>query len=64
MVLSLFIKHLQMVCLLFNKVECQRDLNNDLSTVSEWVFEWRMQFNPDPSKLTNEIQFCRWLSSY
>ncbi|XP_057310565.1 uncharacterized protein LOC130648529 [Hydractinia symbiolongicarpus] len=30
------------------------DLNNDLSTVKKWVFQWKMAFNPDPSKQATE----------
>ena len=25
-------------------------LNNDLNKVSKWAFQWKMQFNRDPSK--------------
>ena len=26
------------------------DLNNDLKKIGEWVFQWKMSFNPDPTK--------------
>ena len=26
-------------------------LNNDLTKISEWVVQWKMNFNPDPSKV-------------
>ena len=26
------------------------ELNNDLKKVSNWAFQWKMSFNPDPSK--------------
>ena len=26
------------------------DLNHDLEKISEWAFQWKMKFNPDPSK--------------
>ena len=26
------------------------ELNNDLKKISDWAFQWKMSFNPDPSK--------------
>ena len=26
------------------------ELNNDLEKISDWAFQWKMSFNPDPSK--------------
>ena len=34
-------------------------LNNDLSLISEWVFNWKMLFNPDPTKPAQEVFFSR-----
>ena len=34
----------------FNKDTSQDELNNDLQKVSDWAFQWKMQFNPDPNK--------------
>ena len=34
-------------------------LNNDLSLISEWVFNWKMLFNPDPTKPAHEVLFSR-----
>ena len=30
-------------------------LNNDLSKISNWAFQWKMSFNPDPSKQAQEV---------
>ena len=35
----------------FEKNSSQNILNNDLSVISEWAFQWKMQFNPDSNKL-------------
>ena len=35
------------------------ELNNDLKKVSNWVFQWKMSFNPDPSKQPQEVIFSR-----
>ena len=34
-------------------------LNNDLSLISEWFFNWKMLFNPDPTKSAQEVLFSR-----
>ena len=34
-------------------------LNNELSLISEWVFNWKMLFNPDPTKPAQEVLFSR-----
>ena len=33
------------------------DLNHDLEKISEWTFQWKMRFNPDLNKQTQEIIF-------
>ena len=33
-----------------NKGTLQDELNYDLQKVSDWAFQWKMQFNPDPNK--------------
>ena len=35
------------------------DINNDLTLISNWAFQWKMSFNPDPSKQAREIIFIR-----
>ena len=39
------------------------ELNSDLTKVSEWVFKWKMSFNPDPSKLAQGVIFSRKLKT-
>ena len=43
----------------FDKNLSQNIINNDLSIISEWAFQWKMQFNPDPNKQANEVYFSR-----
>ena len=33
------------------------DLNNDLNAIAKWADQWKMCFNPDPSKPAEEIIF-------
>ena len=35
------------------------NLNNDLIKISYWAFQWRMSFNPDPTKQAQEVIFNR-----
>ena len=34
-------------------------LNSDLNKISNWAFQWKMNFNPDPSKQAQELIFPR-----
>ena len=34
-------------------------LNNYLTKISEWAVQWKMNFNPDPSKQAQELLFTR-----
>ena len=40
-----------------------KELNNDLTKVSTWVFQWKMNFNPDPTKQAQEVIFSRYLQN-
>ena len=46
---------------LFSKVydihNSESKLNDDLEKMSYWAYQWKMQFNPDPSKQANEVIF-------
>ena len=37
------------------------DLNYDLNRAREWAFQWKMSFNPEPSKQAQEVIFTRKL---
>ena len=39
------------------------ELNNDLKKISYWAFQWKMSFNPDPSKQAQEVIFSRKLKN-
>ena len=36
-----------------------KNLNDDLSRINNWAFEWKMSFNPDPNKQAPEVLFSR-----
>ena len=52
---------------LFSKVldinKSVTELNTDLEKISQWAYQWKMQFNPDPNKQANEVIFSRKLVS-
>ena len=52
---------------LFSKVydiyKSASNLNYDLEKISYWAYQWKMQFNPDPSKQANQVIFSRKTNS-
>ena len=46
----------------FHINEPANDCNVDLEKISRWVYQWKMQFNPDPNKQTNAVIFSQKLS--
>ena len=34
-------------------------VSHDLSKINNWAFQWKMSFNPDPSKQAQEVIFSR-----
>ena len=33
------------------------NLNDDLDTIQQWAYQWKMEFNPDPTKQAAEVLF-------
>ena len=39
------------------------ELNHDLDMVKQWAHQWKMEFNPDPTKQAKEVLFsCKKVS--
>ena len=39
------------------------ELNHDLNIISQWAYQWKMEFNPDPNKQATEVLFsCKRIS--
>ena len=38
-----------------NPVISASELNHDLKILSQWVHQWKMEFNPDPNKQATEL---------
>ena len=56
---KLFADDTSLFTIVKNKYESANILNHDLSLISEWAFNWKMLFNPDPSKPAQEVLFSR-----
>ena len=39
------------------------ELNNDLEAIHQWSYQWKMEFNPDPTKQAHEVPFSQKISS-
>ena len=39
------------------------ELNNGLKKISDWAFQWKITFNPDPRKQAQEVTFSRKLKN-
>ena len=42
-----------------DKIDSANELNSDLEKISNWAVQWKMSFNPDPSKQATELLFSR-----
>ena len=42
-----------------NPLTSASELNQDLKVISTWAYQWKMSFNPDPSKQATEILFTK-----
>ena len=42
-----------------NPVVSAEDLNHDLDLINKWAYQWKMSFNPDPTKQAEEILFSQ-----
>ena len=40
-----------------NPATTANELNQDLETISQWAYQWKMEFNPDPTKQATELLF-------
>ena len=56
---KIFADDTSLFSLVFNKDISQDELNNDLQKVSDWAFQWKMQFNPDPNKQAQDVIFSK-----
>ena len=46
-----------------DKTTTKNELKNDLKKISDYLFQWKMSFNPDPSKQAQEVIYSRKLKN-
>ena len=56
---KLFADDTSLFTIVKDKNESTNVLNNDLSLISKWAYDWKMLFNPDPKKPAQEVIFSR-----
>ena len=56
---ELFADDTSLFTIVKDKQESADVLNNDLSLISKWAFNWKMLFNPDTNKPPQEVLFSR-----
>ena len=56
---KLFADDTSLFSIVNDKNESANVLNNDLSLISKWAYDWKMLFNPDPKKPAQEVIFSR-----
>ena len=56
---KLFADDTSLFAVVKDKKESANTLNNDLLAISNWAFDWKMLFNPDPKKPAQEVLFSR-----
>ena len=47
---KLFADDTSLFTIVYDENIAAEQLNNDLKIMSEWVYQWKMQFNPDKTK--------------
>ena len=57
--MKLFADDTSLITIVKDKNESANTLKNDLMLISIWAYNWKMLFNPDPSKPAQEILFSR-----
>ena len=56
---KLFADDTSLFSVIHNINSTANDLNSDLMKISNWAFQWKMRFNPDPNKQAQEVIFSR-----
>ena len=54
---KIFADDTSLFSVVLDQILSSRELNRDLARISEWAFQWKMSFNPDPSKQAVEVYF-------
>ena len=58
---KLFADYTSLFSIVHNKQLPAQNLNENLNKINRYSFQWKMSFNPDPSKQAQEVIFSRKL---
>ena len=56
---KLFADDTSLFSVVHNLNTCTNSLNEDLEKINDWATQWKMSFNPDPTKQAPEVIFSR-----
>ena len=56
-ILSFFADDTTLFSIVNDPVTSANDLNHDLEMTCQWAHQWKMEFNPDPTKQATEVLF-------
>ena len=56
---ELFTDDISLFFVLENVNETTANLNKDLKNINKWALQWKISFNPDPTKMVQEVLFSR-----
>ena len=59
---KLFADDTSLFSIVFDSKQSAIELNSDLNKISKWAYQWKMSFNPDPTKQAQEVIFSRKIS--
>ena len=54
---KLFADDTSLFSVIHDSVITTSELNSDLARIKQWVFQWKMSFNPNPNKQAQEVFF-------
>ena len=55
----LFADDTSLFTVVYEKEVAATQLNNDLEIISQWAYQWKMQFNPDKNKQAMQVTFSQ-----
>ena len=60
---KLFADDVSLFSVVCNATVSASRLNNDLVKIRDWAFNWKMSFNPDPTKQAKDVIFSKTKNS-
>ena len=56
---KLFADDTSLFTVVYDEITSANQLNRDLKIISEWAYQWKMQFNPDINKQAVQVIFSQ-----